>query len=125
MDLVQMPHTSQVPRHTPHILDSAAYSSAMRIRLIAYTGQRREGMECQYSRQDATFPRDIFKYCCREKDLKASLEAPFETFQLSVKSLRANTLISKRSSGSPAVGSALASGASFPAPCTPFHLTTV
>ncbi|KAA8591309.1 hypothetical protein FQN60_002252 [Etheostoma spectabile] len=93
--------------------------------LIAYTGQRREGMECQWSRQDATFPRDIFKYCCREKELKASLEALFETFQLSMKLLHASTLISKRSSGSPAVGSALASGASFPALCTPFHLTTV
>lgn len=39
-------------------------------------------MECQWSRQDATFPRDIFKYCCREKELKASLEAPFEPFNL-------------------------------------------
>ena len=72
--------------------------------LIAHTGQRREGMELQWSWQVATFPRDIFKYGRRERELKASQEAPFETFQLSMKSLRASTLISKRSSGSRAAG---------------------
>lgn len=52
------------------------------VRLIASTGQRREGMEFQWSRQVATFPCDIFKHGWREKELKASLEAPLKPSNL-------------------------------------------
>lgn len=52
------------------------------VRLIAYTGQRREGMEFQWSGQVATFPRDIFKYGWRGKELKASQEAPLKPSNL-------------------------------------------
>ena len=52
------------------------------VRLFAYMGQRREGMEFQWSRQVATFPRDIFKYGWREKELKASQEAPLKPSNL-------------------------------------------
>lgn len=52
------------------------------LRRIAYRGERREGVEAQWSRQVATFPRDVFKYGWREKELKASQEAPLKPSNL-------------------------------------------
>lgn len=72
-------------------------------------------MAVQWSRQVATFPRDIFKYGWGGERIKGITRGFFETFKLSMKSLHASALISKRSSGSPAAGhrSALPLGASF------------
>lgn len=50
--------------------------------MIASTLQRREGMEFQWSRQVATFPRDIFKYGWREKELNPSQGAPLKPSNL-------------------------------------------
>lgn len=52
------------------------------VRMIAYMVQRREGTEVQWSRQVATFPRDVFKYGWREKELNASQETPLKPSNL-------------------------------------------
>lgn len=87
----------------------------------------REKAKCfSFSRVDR-MPRSlvIFQILLEGERIKGITRGPFETFQLGMKSRHVSTLISKRSSSSPAVSHPSTLGVSSPAMWTLVHLTTI
>lgn len=83
--------------------------------------------ECfSFSRVDM-MPRSlvIFQILLEGERIKGITRGPFETFQLGMKSRHVSTLISKRSSSSPAVSRPSTLGVSSPAMWTLVHLTAI
>lgn len=87
----------------------------------------REKAECfSFSRVDR-MPRSlvIFQILLEGERIKGITRGPFETFQLGMKSRHVSTLISKRSSSSPAVSHPSTLGVCSPAMWTVVHLTAI